>query len=185
MMRPRGTPPMPSAISRPSEPVEITSVSAAASCEPSFIIEPLPKARSIWPSAASKARCLSIASLSKRRNAVCIILPPLFHSSWGHATHLGKANVHDLFRDAMRKWTRQNKDQQPTPRVRARAALRIEPDRKSPDKIISPRRQCRVIANDKALTSSAAQDRAWVRRAEAHQNIEPSHGATANHVLHL
>ena len=30
MTRPRGNPPMPSAISRPSEPVEITSVSTAA-----------------------------------------------------------------------------------------------------------------------------------------------------------
>ena len=34
------------------------------------MIEPLPKARSIWPSAASKARCLSIVSLSNRRKAV-------------------------------------------------------------------------------------------------------------------
>src|SRR5580700_5501396 len=48
-------------------------MSDAASREPSFMIEPLPKARSIWPSAASKARCLSIMSLSNRRNAVCMI----------------------------------------------------------------------------------------------------------------
>src|SRR5215469_6581631 len=67
---------MPSAISRPKDPVDITSVSAAASRDPSFIIEPLPNARSICPSAASKARCLSIASLSKRRNAACIVPSP-------------------------------------------------------------------------------------------------------------
>src|SRR5215467_4352024 len=74
MMRPRGNPPMPSAISKPKEPVEMTSVSAAASRDPSFIIEPLPKARSICPSAASKARCLSIVSLSTRRKGVCKVL---------------------------------------------------------------------------------------------------------------
>src|SRR5579884_3090370 len=73
MTRPRGSPPMPSAMSRPSEPVEMTSTSAAASRAPSFMIEPLPKARSICPSAASRARCLSIASLSNRRNAGCMI----------------------------------------------------------------------------------------------------------------
>src|SRR5205823_6085512 len=67
---------MPSAMSRPKDPVDITSVSAAASRDPSFMIEPLPKARSICPSAASKARCLSIASLPKRRNAVCIVPSP-------------------------------------------------------------------------------------------------------------
>src|SRR6266436_1534574 len=78
---------MPSAMSSPKEPVETTSTSVAASREPSFMIEPLPKARSICPRAASKARCLSIESLSKRRNAVCMIpLPPLFHTVPGRAT---------------------------------------------------------------------------------------------------
>src|SRR5271163_806328 len=76
MIRPRGSPPMPSAMSRPKDPLDITSVSAAASRDPSFMIEPLPNARSICPSAASKARCLSIASLPKRRNAVCIVPSP-------------------------------------------------------------------------------------------------------------
>src|SRR5215469_5486979 len=66
---------MPSAISRPSEPVETTSTSIAASREPNFMIEPLPKARSIWPSAASNARCLSIVSLSKRRKTGWFISP--------------------------------------------------------------------------------------------------------------
>src|SRR5260370_6731136 len=81
---------MPSAMSRPKEPVETTSTSVAASREPSFMIEPLPKARSICPRAASKARCLSIESLSKRRNAVCMIpLPPLCHTGPGRATRGG------------------------------------------------------------------------------------------------
>src|SRR5216684_3710491 len=78
---------MPSAMSSPSEPVEITSMSEAGSREPSFMIEPLPKARSICPRAASNARCLSIESLSKRRNAVCMIpLLPLFHTGPDRAT---------------------------------------------------------------------------------------------------
>src|SRR5579859_558254 len=73
MMRPRGRPPMPSAMSRPSEPVETTSISSAASFEPSFMIEPLPNARSICPRAASNAFCLSISALSNRRRTVCDI----------------------------------------------------------------------------------------------------------------
>src|SRR3546814_16437997 len=35
------------------------------------MIEPLPKERSIWPSAASRALCLSVISFSTRRNADC------------------------------------------------------------------------------------------------------------------
>src|SRR3954453_1594409 len=98
MTRPRGSPPIPSAISSPSEPVEITSISDAASREPSFMIEPLPKARSIWPSAASKARCLSIMSLSKRRNAVCMASHPiLFHTEHARATRGGQDHVPGLF----------------------------------------------------------------------------------------
>src|SRR5215472_2958461 len=101
MIRPRGKPPMPSAMSRPSEPVGITSVSAAASREPSFIIEPLPNARSIWPSAASRARCLSIASLSNRRNAVCIIEPP--YSTAGKAVQRTLSTTYTICsRDASR-----------------------------------------------------------------------------------
>jgi hypothetical protein len=58
----------------------MTSLSVAASREPNFMIEPLPNARSIWPRAASKAFCLSMVSLSNRRNAGCdIVLPFLFH----------------------------------------------------------------------------------------------------------
>src|SRR3954447_23655984 len=98
MTRPLGRPPMPSAMSSPREPVEITSMSDAASREPSFMIEPLPKARSIWPSAASKARCLSIMSLSKRRNAVCMASHPiLFHTGHTRATRGGQDDVPDLF----------------------------------------------------------------------------------------
>src|SRR5919106_1299638 len=58
-MRPRGRPPTPSARSRPSEPVETVSISTARSRWPSFMTEPLPKARSICPIAASRARCRS------------------------------------------------------------------------------------------------------------------------------
>src|SRR4051812_42858278 len=52
---------MPSAMSRPREPVEMVSISTA-SREPSFIALPLPKARSICAKAASRAFCLSILS---------------------------------------------------------------------------------------------------------------------------
>src|SRR5688572_20311929 len=64
MTRPRGSPPIPSAISRPSEPVETDSLSTTLSRCPRRMIEPLPKARSICESAASNALFLSISSLS-------------------------------------------------------------------------------------------------------------------------
>ena len=54
---------MPSAMSRPSEPVDTEGITSATPPLPSFITEPLPKARSIWAIAASSARCLSPSSL--------------------------------------------------------------------------------------------------------------------------
>src|ERR1700712_949746 len=59
MMRPRGRPPMPSAISRPSEPLEMTSATSL-DLWPMRMIEPFPKARSIWLSAPSSAFDLSM-----------------------------------------------------------------------------------------------------------------------------
>src|SRR5271169_4123268 len=60
---------MPSAISRPSDPVETTSMSIDLSFLPSRMIEPLPKLRSIWESAASRAFVLSMDDPSTRRSA--------------------------------------------------------------------------------------------------------------------
>ena len=68
-MRPLGKPPMPSAMSRPSEPVETDSISTILPLSPSFITEPLPKARSICASAASSARCLSESVCATSLNA--------------------------------------------------------------------------------------------------------------------
>src|SRR5580704_4960904 len=64
---------MPSAISRPSEPVETTSMSIDLSFLPSRMIEPLPKLRSIWESAASRAFDLSMDDPSTRRSAALIV----------------------------------------------------------------------------------------------------------------
>ena len=60
MMRPQGRPPMPSAMSSPKDPVEIASTSTGCSFLPSRMTEPLPKFRSIWLNAASRAFCLSM-----------------------------------------------------------------------------------------------------------------------------
>src|ERR1700738_118754 len=68
--RPRGRPPTPSAISRPSEPEEIVSMSIERSFLPSFITEPLPNWRSIWESAADRALVLSMEDPSTIRRAV-------------------------------------------------------------------------------------------------------------------
>src|SRR5712691_3976866 len=66
---------MPSAISRPSEPVETVSTSMDLSFLPSRMIEPLPKLRSIWESAASRAFDLSMEEPSTRRSAAVAIAP--------------------------------------------------------------------------------------------------------------
>src|ERR1700722_19505636 len=71
---------MPSAISRPSEPVETTSISIDLSFLPSRMIEPLPKLRSIWESAASRAFVLSMDDPSTRRSAAPA---PMFRAPYG------------------------------------------------------------------------------------------------------
>jgi hypothetical protein len=58
-MRPRGTPPTPSAASTPIDPVEI-ELMAANSFAPRRMIEPLPNCRSICVSALSAAFSLSV-----------------------------------------------------------------------------------------------------------------------------
>src|SRR6185437_8610122 len=68
--RPRGRPPTPSAISSPSEPEEMVSISIERSFLPSRITEPLPNWRSIWDSAADRALVLSMEDPSTIRRAV-------------------------------------------------------------------------------------------------------------------
>src|SRR5271169_5879989 len=72
---------MPSAISRPSDPVETTSMSIDLSFLPSRMIEPLPKLRSIWESAASRAFVLSMDDPSTRRSAAAPAL--MFRAPYG------------------------------------------------------------------------------------------------------
>src|SRR5271166_6881065 len=67
---------MPSAISRPSEPVETVSTSIDLLFLPSRMIEPLPKLRSIWESAASRAFDLSMENPSTIRSARAICFAP-------------------------------------------------------------------------------------------------------------
>src|SRR5271154_748672 len=97
---------MPSAISRPSEPVETTSMSIDLSFLPSRMIEPLPKLRSIWESAASRAFDLSIDDPSTRRSAAPALM---FRAPYGRDSEGAEAagpptlangdfrSVHDLF----------------------------------------------------------------------------------------
>src|SRR5215207_4902731 len=68
---------MPSAISRPSEPVDTVSTSMALLFLPSRMMEPLPKLRSIWESAASRAFDLSMEKPSTIRSAAVAIDPLL------------------------------------------------------------------------------------------------------------
>src|SRR5271170_4936620 len=67
MTRPRGSPPTPSAMSRPSDPVDTVSISTAFWFLPRRMIEPLPNARSICDRAASSALVLSTLVPSTRR----------------------------------------------------------------------------------------------------------------------
>src|SRR5712692_5305800 len=91
---------MPSAISRPSEPVDTVSTSIALLFLPSRMIEPLPKLRSIWESAASRAFDLSMENPSTRRSAPPIAFAPYDRDSKDPQTTGpldGKRTVHDLF----------------------------------------------------------------------------------------
>ena len=62
MMRPRGTPPTPSAISRPKLPVEMASTCMAV-LSPSFMTAPLPNCFSIWASAVASASFFAPGSI--------------------------------------------------------------------------------------------------------------------------
>src|SRR5690606_19226330 len=64
MIRPFGSPPMPSAMSSDSEPVEVDEISATGLSAPSRMIEPLPNCRSICASAEASAFSLSHERLS-------------------------------------------------------------------------------------------------------------------------
>src|ERR1051325_8588359 len=72
---------MPSATSGDNEPVETVSTSIDLPVLPSFMIEPLPKARSICDSAASSALDLSIEAPSITRKAAGAIVRSLCRDS--------------------------------------------------------------------------------------------------------
>src|ERR1700730_11066796 len=74
---------MPSAMSRPSEPVDTVSMSIDCIFLPSRMIEPLPKLRSICESAASRAFDLSMDDPSTRRSAALIGRAPYGRDSEG------------------------------------------------------------------------------------------------------
>src|SRR5437899_5405817 len=78
-------------MSRPSEPVETVSTSIDLSFLPSRMIEPLPKLRSIWASAASRAFDLSMEEPSTRRNAVVVIAPTPYRTGFAGPTTKGPA----------------------------------------------------------------------------------------------
>src|SRR5262245_11062179 len=78
-------------MSRPSEPVETVSTSIDLSFLPSRMIEPLPKLRSIWESAASRAFDLSMEEPSTRRNAVVVIAPTPYRTGFAGPTTKGSS----------------------------------------------------------------------------------------------
>src|SRR5262245_47448878 len=103
MMRPRGSPPMPSAMSRPREPVDKASTSMR-SLAPSRMMEPLPCSFSIWARAASNAFCLSMLPPSTTRSCGFSMGGSLIHElriGGKGATH-DINTVHFLFRTCNR-----------------------------------------------------------------------------------
>src|SRR6266545_6001756 len=97
---------MPSAISRPSEPVDTVSTSIDLLFLPNRMIEPLPKLRSICESAASRAFDLSMEEPSTRRSAaLAIVRTPYDRDSEDRqrgpipaaVPGLSRRTVHDLF----------------------------------------------------------------------------------------
>src|SRR5215813_13709055 len=77
-------------MSRPREPVETVSTSIDLSFLPSRMIEPLPKLRSIWESAASRAFDLSMEEPSTRRNALVLIAPTPYRTGFAEPTTNGQ-----------------------------------------------------------------------------------------------
>src|SRR3984885_555869 len=93
-------------MSRPSEPVETTSMSIAVLFLPSRMMEPLPKLRSIWDSAASSAFDLSMDDPSTRRSAAPALMGVLLYGRDSEGTKAAGPpavemvdfkNVHDMF----------------------------------------------------------------------------------------
>src|SRR5712671_2337038 len=89
-------------MSRPSEPVDTVSTSIDLLFLPSRMIEPLPKLRSIWESAASRAFDLSMEGLSITRSAAGAIAPTPLDRESGDRQRIRRrsserGNVHDLF----------------------------------------------------------------------------------------
>src|SRR6478735_12680990 len=86
-------------MSSPSEPVDTVSTSIDLSFLPSRMIEPLPKLRSIWESAASSAFDLSMENPSTIRSAIAIAFAP-YDRDWEDRQtappSIGRT-VHDLF----------------------------------------------------------------------------------------
>src|SRR3954447_707575 len=64
MMRPRGSPPTPSARSSDSAPVGTAATLTAAASSPIFMIEPAPNCRSIWVRALCSAESRAFAAFS-------------------------------------------------------------------------------------------------------------------------
>src|SRR5216684_3235013 len=103
--RPRGRPPTPSAMSSPSEPDEMVSMSIERSFLPSRMIDPLPKLRSICESAASRAFVLSMDDPSTRRRAACDMFAilmtgfPSASNEWNEPSPstFDRQRVHGLF----------------------------------------------------------------------------------------
>src|SRR6185436_16556739 len=121
---------MPSAMSSPSEPVEIASTSILESLAPSRMIEPLPKFLSIWARAASSAFCLSMFPPSTTRSGGFCMCVPLFHELQMEAKRDSAIdhNVHGLFSfDKARKCQRNRHVENAQPRwPRGRRVRRIQ-----------------------------------------------------------
>src|SRR5271156_776414 len=92
-------------MSRPSEPEEMVSTSIDLSFLPSRMIEPLPKLRSIWESAASRAFDLSMDDPSTRRSAALIAHAPIWPGFGRHGscrpTGFGKCRFQECTRSVL------------------------------------------------------------------------------------
>src|SRR5271166_6313855 len=83
---------MPSAMSRPSDPVDTVSTSIECMFLPSRMIEPLPKLRSICDRAASRAFDLSMDDPSTRRSAAPALIDPCLLMAGIRKAHNGRPN---------------------------------------------------------------------------------------------
>src|SRR5579863_3909296 len=133
-MRPRGTPPMPSARSSDSAPVGIAATRTCAPGSPIRMTVPLPNSRSIWVSAPSRAAARAFAALSTSVTVIGFTAPVTLNRGAHHRGRRGQkkliaaACLQAVIRGAGPRTTRLGAVRRPARPFRDRGSLALQRD---------------------------------------------------------